>query len=73
MVGCHHAENGPIHRKMVVDYPLVIKFKMKPFSRPDQTRKEESLAKPVFCIVDIGSCCRVNQVYDDDDDDCGKY
>ena len=23
-VGCHHAENGPIHRKMVVHCPLVI-------------------------------------------------
>ena len=31
---CHHAENGPIHRKMVVDYPLVIISKVKLFFRP---------------------------------------
>ena len=55
---------------MGVDCPLVITFIVETLF---QTRKEESLAKPVFCIVDIGSCCRVNQVYDDDDDDCGKY
>ena len=30
----HHAKNGPIHRKMVVDFPLVITSKVKPFSRP---------------------------------------
>ena len=32
----HHAENGPIHRKMVVDCPLVVTSKVKPF--PHQTR-----------------------------------
>ena len=31
----HHAENGPIDRKMVVDCPLVITSKVKIFSRPD--------------------------------------
>ena len=25
-------------------------------TRPDQTRKEEELVQPVFCIVDTGSC-----------------
>ena len=29
-----HAENGPIYRKMFVDFPLVITSKVKPFSRP---------------------------------------
>ena len=48
---CHHAENGPIHRKMVVDCPLV-----KLFFRPDKTRKKEWMVQPVFCIVDTGSC-----------------
>ena len=38
---CHHAENGPIHRKMVVDCPLVIISKVKLFFRPDKTRKKE--------------------------------
>ena len=37
----HHAENGPIHRKMVVDCPLVIISKVKLFFRPDKTRKKE--------------------------------
>ena len=38
----HHAENGPIHKKMVVGCPLVITSIVKPFSRPDKTsRKEE--------------------------------
>ena len=32
----HHAENGPIHRKMVDDCPLVITSKVTPF--PDQAR-----------------------------------
>ena len=45
-----------VHRKMVVDCPLVITFKVKPFSRPDKTRKDEWIAPPVFCIVDTGSC-----------------
>ena len=53
---CHHAENGPIHRKMVVDCPLVITSKVKLFFRPDKTRKKEWMAQPVFCIVDAGSC-----------------
>ena len=40
--GCNHAENGLIHRKMVVDCPLVITSKVKPFFRPDnKTRKEK--------------------------------
>ena len=39
--GCHHAENGSIHRKMVVDCPLVIISKVKLFFRPDKTRKKE--------------------------------
>ena len=30
-----HAENGPIHRKMVVNCPLVIVSKVKLFFRPD--------------------------------------
>ena len=38
---CNHAENGLIHRKMVVDCPLVITSKVKPFSRLDNTRKED--------------------------------
>ena len=38
---CHHAENGPIHRKMVVDCPLAITSKVKLFFRPDKTRKKE--------------------------------
>ena len=29
---------------------------MKPFSKPDKIRREEKLVKPVFCIVDTGSC-----------------
>ena len=37
----HHAENGPIHREMVVDCPLVITSKVKLFFRPDKTRKKE--------------------------------
>ena len=38
----HHAENGPIHRKMVVHSPLVVTSKVKPFSRPDnKTMKME--------------------------------
>ena len=51
-----HAENGPIHRKMVVDCPLVIISKVKLFFRPDKTRKKEWMVQPVFCIVDAGSC-----------------
>ena len=54
----HHAENGPIHRKMVVDCPLVIISKVKLFFRPDKTRKKEWMVQPVFCIVDAGSCLR---------------
>ena len=38
---CHHAENGPIHRKMVVACPLVITSKVKFFFRPNKTRKGE--------------------------------
>ena len=34
LFGCHHAKNGPIHRKMADDRPLVITSKVKPFSRP---------------------------------------
>ena len=37
----YHAENGPIHRKMVVDCALVIISKVKLFFRPDKTRKKE--------------------------------
>ena len=36
-----HAEKGPIHRKIVVDCPLVITSKVKSFSRPYNSRKEE--------------------------------
>ena len=57
----HHAENGPIHRKMVVDCPLVIISKVKLFFRPDKTRKKEWMVQPVFCIVDAGSCYKINQ------------
>ena len=53
---CHHAKNGPIHRTMVVDCPLVITFKVKLIFRPDKTRKKEWMVQPVFCIVDAGSC-----------------
>ena len=49
--GCHHAENGPMHRKMVIDCPLVITSKVKPFSRPGKTRKEEWLVQTVFCLM----------------------
>ena len=39
LLGCHHAKNGLIHRKMGVDCPLVILIsKVKPFSGPDQER-----------------------------------
>ena len=55
-VGRHHAKNGPIHRKMVVNCPLVIISKVKLFFRPDKTRKKEWMVQPVFCIVDAGSC-----------------
>ena len=30
-----------IHRKMVVDCPLMVTSKVKPVVRPDETRKEE--------------------------------
>ena len=53
---CHHAENGSIHRTMVVDCPLVITSKVKLIFRPDKTRKKEWMVQPVFCIVDAGSC-----------------
>ena len=43
-------------QKMVVDCPLVIKSKVKPFSRPHQTRKDERMVDPVFCKVDTESC-----------------
>ena len=56
LFGCQHAENGLIHRKLDVDYPLAITSIGKPFFKPDQTRKEEHLVHPVFCIVDTGSC-----------------
>ena len=36
-----YAENGPIHRKMVVACPLVITTKVKFFFRPNKTRKGE--------------------------------
>ena len=36
-----HAEKGPIHRKIVVDCPLVISSKVKAFSTPYKTRREE--------------------------------
>ena len=39
----HHAENGLLHKKMVVDCPLVIPSKVKPFWRPVQTRKGKLL------------------------------
>ena len=48
--------NGPIQRKIVVDYPLVINSKVKPFSRADTTKKKEWRVQPVFCKVDTGSC-----------------
>ena len=38
---CHHAKNGPIQRKMVIDCPLVITSKVKLFFRPDKTRKKK--------------------------------
>ena len=56
-----HAENGPIHRKMVVACPLVITSKVKFFFRPNKTRKGEWMVQPVFCIVDAGSCSMFTQ------------
>ena len=51
----HHAENGLIHMKMALDCPPpVTTFKVKK-RFPDQTRKEEQLVQPVFCIVDAES------------------
>ena len=38
---CHHAENGLIHRKMVVTAPQWSHPYVKPFYRPDRARKEE--------------------------------
>ena len=34
-------KKAPIHRKMVVDCPLVITSKVKLFFRPDKTRKKK--------------------------------
>ena len=34
LIVCHHAENGPIQRKIAVDCPLVTTSKVKPFSIP---------------------------------------
>ena len=56
---CHHAKNGPIQRKMVIDCPLVITSKVKLFFRPDKTRKKKWMVQPVFCIVDAGSCYHI--------------
>ena len=55
LVGCCHAENGPIRKKMAVDCPLVITSIVKPFfqTRPDQ--KREILVQPVFCIKLLSS------------------
>ena len=41
LVGCHHVDNGQILRKIVVDCPLVITYKLKSFSKPDYTRNGE--------------------------------
>ena len=49
-------KKAPIHRKLVVDYPLVITSKVKLFFRPDKTRKKKCMVQPVFCTVDAGSC-----------------
>ena len=57
---CRHAQNGLIHRKMVVTAPHWSHPYEKPFYRPDRTRKE---VQPVFCIVDTGSCLSENQTY----------
>ena len=40
-VGCIHAENDLIHRKMVVNCPIMITSKVKPFSRQNYTGKGE--------------------------------
>ena len=53
---CHDAKNGPIHRKMFVDCPLMNTSKVKLFFRPDKTRKREWMIQVIFCIVDAGSC-----------------
>ena len=45
-IGCHYTENGPIHKKMVVDWPTLITSKV----RWDQERGR--LVQPAFCIVD---------------------
>ena len=53
----HHAENGLIHRKMVVDWPLVIPTKAKPFSRPDQTTrpgKRDNWSSQSFAQLPLG-------------------
>ena len=52
---CHHAKNGPIRRKMVIDYPLVITSKVKLFFRPDKNRRKEWKIQPVLCTIDAGS------------------
>ena len=53
LYGCHLAENGQIHRKLVVECPLAITSIGETLF---QTRKEELLVQPVFCIVDTGTC-----------------
>ena len=40
-VGCFHAENGLIQGKMVVNCPIMITSKVKPFSRPHYIGKGE--------------------------------
>ena len=42
--------------------PPVTTFKVKK-RFPDQTRKEEQLVQPVFCIVDAESCSVISRIY----------
>ena len=43
LVVCHHAKNNQMYtEKMVVDCPLVIISKVKPFSRPEHIRKKRN-------------------------------
>ena len=46
--------------KCLLTPPLVITSKMKPFSRPNKTGKDEWMVHPVFCVVDTGSCFNKN-------------
>ena len=65
---CHHANNGIIHRIMVVECPLVITTKVKLFFRPDKTRKKDEMVLLVICIVDAGSFYEIHTFGEVEDD-----